>query len=177
MRHRGYEVDPTVGNVYDLGTIYGISQEKKRELVFQFNTSNTCAFLDDRRGAVEVVSHWKDVGYDIRVITSFCQEPEAVAHRTMVLQARFGNAFSEIQCLPLGADKDEALAAYRDFDRVVWVEDKPENAVVGAEMGYETYLMTHLYNRDFQHPNITHVDSWSLLQHYVARKDTKGRYD
>ena len=33
-----------------------------------------------------------------------------------------------------------------------WIEDKPENADVGASCGFESYLMEHGHNMDYEVP-------------------------
>ena len=70
--------------------------------------------------------------------------------------------FEEIICLPCGGDKDEALEPYRDSG-CCWLEDKPENAVLGAEMGLNSYLLTSNHSKDFSHPNVTNIKNWRGL--------------
>ena len=54
----------------------------------------------------------------------------------MCLQAK------NVTCLDTGADKDEALAPYKDSG-MYWIEDKTANAVLGADMGLNTLLVNH----------------------------------
>jgi hypothetical protein len=53
--------------------------------------------------------------------------------------------FETYTYLDCGADKDEALAKYKDTE-CWWVEDKPENALVGASLGLNSILMAHTHN-------------------------------
>ena len=45
-----------------------------------------------------------------------------------------------VLCLDTGADKDEALAPYFNSG-AFWIEDKTENAELGAELGLQTSLV------------------------------------
>jgi uncharacterized HAD superfamily protein len=93
----------------------------------------------------------------------------AIKLREQNLDRIFGKGiFERIVCLPCGEDKDEALERYRDSD-FIWVEDKTENANLGAEMGLNSFLIEHLYNvNDETHEEVTRVKNWKEIYEYVG---------
>jgi hypothetical protein len=69
--------------------------------------------------------------------------------REMNLSKLFGDtAFERVVCLDTGADKNEALAEYAGSG-CWWVEDKPENAEVGLNLGLRSVLMEHGHNMQY----------------------------
>jgi hypothetical protein len=78
----------------------------------------------------------------------------------MNLAKLFGKtAFSRVVCLETGANKDNALEPYRDTG-CWWIEDKPENALVGYNLGLRALLMEHGHNMHHYHDSITTVKNW-----------------
>ena len=64
------------------------------------------------------------------------------------LDKLFGkDTFVEVTCLATGADKDKALAKYKDSG-FYWVEDKPDNALAGQKQGLTPILVEHGFNMD-----------------------------
>jgi hypothetical protein len=167
MEGRGY-VRKDI-KTYDLGEIFGVPRKLKQELVCEFNETMDCNDLPFFRDALTGINklHFKH-GYVFDVITSFSHIPEAVEKRVNALNTRFGETvFRNIVCLPTGADKHEALEPYRDSG-LFWVEDKPENAVVGAEMGLSSLLLEHSHSADFSHPSVIKVKNWRDIISWVA---------
>ena len=89
--------------------------------------------------------------------------------REINLENTFGKtAISSLVCLPCGADKDDALRKHYNSGKI-WVEDKTENANLGAEMGLNTFLMVHPYNEnDTVHQNVTKVNSWKEIYEHIT---------
>jgi hypothetical protein len=58
------------------------------------------------------------------------------------------SVFEDYIFLDCGADKDEVLEKYRDTG-CWWVEDKPQNADVGLEVGLRSILLEHDFSRDY----------------------------
>ena len=72
-------------------------------------------------------------------------------------------------CLPCGGNKKETLERYRDSD-FVWVEDKLENANLGAKMGLRTFLINHPYNEiGVLHDNVIRVNNWKEIYDHIAQ--------
>jgi hypothetical protein len=86
----------------------------------------------------------------------------------MNLAKLFGKtAFDKVVCLDTGADKDEALKPYKDTG-CWWVEDKPENAMVGHNLGLRSVLIEHGHNMHFYHADIPVMKNWRQLYELVT---------
>ena len=73
-------------------------------------------------------------GYCFHCITSLSEDDNAGKLRKMNLRKLFGKtAFEKFVILDTGANKDEALAEYKDTG-LWWIEDKPENALAGLNV-------------------------------------------
>jgi hypothetical protein len=121
------------GNVmYNIGERFNISNNQGHKLIKTFNESAAMGFLPALRDAMYYVKRLhEEHGYVFRCITSLSLDDNAGQLRLMNLEKLFGKtAFEELVCLDTGADKDEALAPYKDTG-LYWIEDKLENAVVG----------------------------------------------
>ena len=128
--------------VYDIGELYGITKEEGKAFVKKFNESAWVGFLpalrDARSGVAKLVEH----GYTFIAITSLSLDKKAAMLRVSNLKNVFGkNVFDEVVCLDTGADKDEALAKYKDSG-LWWVEDKVANAEAGAKAGLKADATT-----------------------------------
>tara|TARA_B110000503_G_scaffold74090_1_gene114430 strand:+ start:4919 stop:5506 length:588 start_codon:yes stop_codon:yes gene_type:complete len=164
MKSNGYEpAQPDIPN-YCMGQTFGITPEKAQELIEYFNQSAAIGWLTPFRDAVKYVRKLnEDHGYIFHVITSLSDDIYAGKLRKKNLEAVFGKKiFEEIICLPCGAEKHDALEPYRDSG-CIWCEDKPSNAVLGAEMGLVSYLLTSNHSKDFYHPKVTNVRNWREL--------------
>ena len=64
-------------------------------------------------------------------------------------------------------DKDEALKPYENTG-CWWVEDKPENAMVGHNLGLRSVLIEHGHNMHFYHDNIPVMKNWRQLYELVT---------
>ncbi len=139
--------------IYDIGDRYGISKDQGRKLIKLFNESAAIGFLPPLRDAMYYVKRLhEEHGYRFHCITSLSSDVNAQRLREMNLAKLFGDtAFERIVCLETGADKDEALEPYRDSG-FWWIEDKPENAQVGLELGLRSILMEHGHNMNHECP-------------------------
>jgi hypothetical protein len=44
-----------------------------------------------------------------------------------------------------------------------WIEDKPENAQLGADFGLKTLLVRHAHNANFHYDGVKGVDNWAQI--------------
>jgi FMN phosphatase YigB (HAD superfamily) len=146
---------------YDIGKRYGIEREQAKKLIKIFNESAAIGFLPPLRDAMYYVKRLhEEFGYVFHCITSLSLDPNAKKLREMNLAKLFGDtAFEKVVCLDTGADKDVALAPYKDTG-CWWVEDKPENAEVGHNLGLRSILMEHGHNMHHYHESIPLVKNW-----------------
>lgn len=139
--------------IYDIGEQYGITKPQAKQLIKIFNESAAIGFLPPLRDAMFYVKRLhEEHGYRFHCITSLSLDPNAGKLREMNLRKLFGKtAFERVVCLDTGADKTQALEPYRNTG-FWWIEDKPENADVGYNMGLRSVLMEHGHNMNHECP-------------------------
>ena len=165
MKEHGHE--RVVEGVYEMEIAYGIPKAVCRELVREFNEIAwmfcLTALRDSRSGVAKLV----EAGYTFVCITSLSLDPYAKQLRVENLEKVFGEGvFDDVVCLDTGADKDEALAPYKDTG-LYWIEDKTENAVLGSDLGLNTILINHAHNSDCNDKRITKVDNWAQISNLI----------
>ena len=138
---------------YDIGIRYGIGKEQGSKLIKIFNESAAIGFLPPLRDAMYYVKRLhEEHGYVFHCITSLSTDINAKKLREMNLQKLFGKtAFDRVVCLGTGADKNYALEEYANSG-LWWIEDKPENADVGYNMGLKSILVEHGHNMHHECP-------------------------
>jgi hypothetical protein len=153
---------------YDIGLRYNIGHEQGRKLIKMFNESAAIGFLPPLRDAMYYVKRLhEEHGFVFHCITSLSSDVNAQRLREMNLSKLFGNtAFEKIVCLETGADKHDALEPYRDSD-CWWVEDKPENADLGHQMGLRSILMEHGHNMNHECPYPV-VTNWREIYEIIT---------
>ena len=150
-----------------------IIAESKEELIWFLNhdhiyTQGTSASNPPLRDAMHYIRRLhEEHGFIFRVITSLSLNKHAGRLRQKNLFKLFGTAIDEVVCLDTGADKDEALAPYKDSG-MIWIEDKPENADLGARLGLQTYLMEHKHNMNHNNKDVTIVKNWRAIYDMIA---------
>lgn len=151
-------------DVYDLAEAYVIPKAESKKLVKAFNESANIGYLPPLRDAVKYIKKLhEEHGFVFHCITSLSLDPYAAKEREYNIKRVFGEtAFEKIICLDTGADKDEALAEYKDTG-CLWVEDKVENAECGHNLGLNAVLMEHDHNCDYYHGDIPLVKNWKEI--------------
>lgn len=171
---QGHILDSRGMSEWDIDIRYGLSQDQGRRMVEIFNQSAVIGFLPAFRDAQHYVSRLVAEGYRFIAITSMGTDPYAVKLRKRNLEELFGrDAFLNIHCLPIQADKREILEYYRkDYQGAVWIEDKPENADLGARLHYDAILMEHQHNRhaDGAFTGVTMMSDWKTIYEYITDK-------
>lgn len=170
MEQHGFEQIPGGGLNYDMSIRYGISREQVTRLIKMFNESAAIGFIPPLRDAMYYVEKLhKEHGYVFHCITSVSVDPNAVKLREMNLRKLFGETvFQKIVCLDTGAPKDNALFQYRDTG-CFWVEDKVENAELGAKLGLNSLLMEHGHNMHHYHDHVRTVKNWEEVYNIVTQ--------
>jgi hypothetical protein len=154
---------------YDIGKRYGIDADQGKKLIKIFNESAAIGFLPPLRDAMYYVKRLhEEHGYVFHCITSLSLDPAAGKLREMNLKKLFGEtAFEKVVCLDTGADKNEALKPYESTG-YWWVEDKPENALVGHNLGLRAILMEHGHNMWHYHKDIPVVKNWKEIYSLIV---------
>ena len=174
MEQHGFNKIPGSEFEYDIGRRYGIDKEQGRKLIKMFNESAAIGFLPPLRDAMYYVKRLhEEHGYVFHCITSLSLDPNAKKLREMNLNKLFGDtAFEKVVCLDTGADKDNALAPYQNTG-CYWIEDKPENAEVGHNLGLRSILMEHGHNMYHYHEDIPIVKNWKEVYAVITESNDK----
>jgi FMN phosphatase YigB (HAD superfamily) len=168
MEQHGFKTVPGSQFDYSMGTRYAIDADQSKRLIKMFNESAAIGFLPALRDAVYYVKRLhEEHGFVFHCITSLSLDPNAGKLREMNLNKLFGStSFERVVCLDTGADKNTALEPYRDSG-LWWVEDKPENADVGYNMGLKSILMEHGHNMKHECPYPV-VKNWREIYSIIA---------
>ena len=172
MQERGFTNKEQAKQHYHLHHHYNdLTQPQAKALVKQFNESAAIGFLPALRDSVHYVKKLhEEHGYQFRVITSLSLDKNAQRLREMNLNKIFGNAIESVICLDTGADKDDALAPYKDSG-MYWIEDKPENAEVGRKLGLNAILIEHGHNLEHETPYVRRVGNWREIYKIITYHD------
>ena len=166
MNENGYTVIEE--SQYDIAKTFGIDKQQARILVRQFNESARIGFLPGLRDAIKYVKKLHSEGYVFHCITSLSTDYYAGKLREQNLERLFGkDVFERVVCLDCGADKDDGLLPYKDSG-CIWVEDKPENAECGLNMGLRSILIEHDFNKDYENNNLVKVKNWKEIYESIV---------
>jgi hypothetical protein len=169
MQEHGFEEVPGSKLNYDMSMRYGIPKEQVKKLIRLFNESAAIGFLPPLRDAMYYVKRLhEEHGYVFHCVTSLSTDINAQRLREMNLSKLFGStAFERVTCLETGADKNYALEEYANSG-CWWVEDKPENAEVGLDMGLRSILMEHGHNMNHVNEQIPVVKNWREIYNLIT---------
>lgn len=161
MQQKGYS--KVKHGIYNLSEAYGIDPNEKHDVVREFNDSAWMCCLPVLRDARSGVARLTEAGYRFDVITSLSLDPYAKRLRQLNLDNHFGkDPWNDLICLDTGADKDDALAPYKDTG-LWWIEDKPENCDAGLRAGLRPILIDHAHNQFYNDERVIRVKTWEEL--------------
>jgi len=166
MARHGYSiVNP---NLYKVADRFGLPGSDGKKMARMFNESAWIRKLPPHKDAIKYVKKLhEEEGYVFHVISSLSDDEYSQHLRTKNLRELFGNTvFEKYTYLDTGADKDDVLSKYRDTN-CFWVEDKPANANVGADMGLRSIIMSHEHNKDAK-GEFMRVYSWKEIYNVVV---------
>jgi len=166
MKRHGYKLYQP--DSYNVAERYELGMQEKKRLVRMFNESAAIRKIPPLRDAIKYVRKLhQEHGFIFHAITSLSNDQYAQHLRTKNLIETFGpSVFEKYVYLDTGADKDEALAEYKGTG-CYWVEDKMENADVGAELGLEPILVAHNHNKDYSGA-AKRVQNWKEIYDIVT---------
>ncbi len=167
----GRKLDPAGPSDFNLQGWLEVSPEKLQDMIANFNGGDGGYFsrLKALPGAREALLAAHAQGRILSIITACSTAPRVIAQRKQNLRDAFGDIFNEIHTVDMGASKRELLSS---FSNVSWIEDKAENALLGAELGHPSYLLRASHNAKYEdtlaHPLLTWVDGWECIRQHEA---------
>jgi 5'(3')-deoxyribonucleotidase len=169
MARHNYKVVEGKEEVYKVNERYGITRSEGKMLTRMFNESAMIRKLPPLRDAIKYVKKLhEEYGYVFHAITSLSDDQYAQHLRTKNLIEMFGpTVFEKYVYLDTGADKDVELSRYADSG-CWWIEDKPENAIVGEKMGLESIVMTHKHNENEDIGGAVRVNNWKEIYELIV---------
>lgn len=170
MTRHGYDMCQDGFDMYKIHERYKLAKPDAKRLVRMFNESAQIRKLPPLRDAIKYVKKLhEEHGYVFHAITSLSNDQYAQHLRTKNLRELFGETvFEKYVYLDTGADKDDALEEYRDTE-CYWVEDKPENANLGDDLGLDAILMHHAHNEDEEiNEGVTRVLNWKEIYDIIT---------
>lgn len=166
MGSKGFKPDPNQFG-YEMAQRFGMKKPKVKELIREFNESAWIGFLGPHKDAVWGMEQLSAKGYTFGAVTSLSEDAYAKKMREMNLAQLFPTStFEFVECIDTGADKDQSLLPYKDSN-LYWIEDKPENAQLGADLGLNAIMLRHQHNAHFDDARVKVVDNWAQLVNYV----------
>ena len=169
MQERGYTLTADNKKSYYLHDHYNELEERdSKKVVRTFNESAAIGFLPALRDSAHYVKRLhEEHGYEFRVITSLSLDKNAGRLREMNLRKLFGNAIESVICLDTGADKDSALAPYKDSG-MWWIEDKYANFKTGLNIGLKSILVEHGHNMNDDITGGFKAKSWKEIYDIIV---------
>lgn len=144
----------------------GMDVALETELLNKFFDSSAFYDLPAIEGAPEALQALYRHDWRFVAVTA-CPNGKGVSEaRRGNLEAVLGVPFEEVYTTGIGGCKRDILAS---FTPTVFVEDNFENALIGQELGYQTFLISQKHNLHHDAPMIR-VDHWSeIVDQLVSR--------
>lgn len=144
-------------HAFDLASRYGISSDDANQLVWDFHHHSSFANLSPMPGSTQAIHDLRNQGKLVAITA--CGTTDRIRNfRIENLNKCFGTSFSEIYCTNNFEEKKSYLSNYPSS---FWVEDHMNNAIMGAELGHKSYLVSAKHNQHQFHPLITRVKGLS----------------
>lgn len=146
MSKRGYDpvIEGKVEEMYALDKKFGTPADEMHELVHEYNSSDAMRSLAPYKDAAEVLPQLSERGFRFVAITSLGRQ--STVNRSKNLMDLFGNVFDEVICLPQRRCKRNVLKRWENTG-LLWIEDDPENAMDGQNLGLHGVIVDTAYNR------------------------------
>ena len=159
-RKHGIELKPGwLGDSCRLYKVLGITEEHCDEMIHDFFLDEEFADLRALPDAAHCLPRLEELGWKF-VAISACPTSIPTELRKKNLEERLGVTFEDVHHTGYGACKADIL---RSYEPAVWVEDNAENASVGHELGYRSFLLNRSYNILTPSPAIKVADWYDIL--------------
>jgi len=174
MHSQGHQRAHNVSSYWQEAHYPGLAADEAKKAVYHFNTSawmiGVPSFKDARSGVARLV----DEGYRFRAITAMGTDPYSLQVRKINLEHIFGyGTFEKVIATDMYDPNSKYANLYEYYGQSIpWIEDKPENAQLGHDLGLDSYLLRHPHNEGYKiDPGITCVDNWSQICDFILGTD------
>lgn len=166
MSRHGFEI--VKPGEYLMNVKYNMEPTEAKRLIRMFNESAWIRKLPPLRDSIKYVKKLhEEHGFIFHAITSLSNDDYSQHLRTKNLIETFGpTVFERYVYLDTGADKDEALAPYKDSG-CYWVEDKPQNVDCGINLGLNGILVAHDHNSKYDGPAVR-LSKWEQIYNKIV---------
>lgn len=172
MEYNGHTPVPNHASHYKIRHKFGLEfDEQGNRMIKAFNESAVIGFLPPLRDAQHYIKLLAEKhGYRFLCVTSLSLNPYAQELRKRNIAKLFGDdTFVDVICLDTGADKDEVLEELaKTYAGNYWIEDKPENARVGARAGFNSLLVEHGHNMHEKDDEFKFVKDWEEIYNIIT---------
>lgn len=132
---------------YSLDERYDISSDDVFKHIDAHHNSDYFSNLAPLHDSVEYIERLEKSGYKIIFISTFgdCKNSYELRYKNLINV--FGNnVIKDLIQLPIGSPKKPSLLSWSNT-KTIWVEDHPNHALAGVELGLKTILIDYSYNR------------------------------
>lgn len=169
MREHGYRLKPQFSGCFEQYKRYGVSLQESFSLVNTFNQTGALGYLPAFKDSVEYVTRLAREGWRFEVITMIGKDKFAHRLRKKNLLHLFGDVFDYIYCAGSHTEPKKLILEERYKNtNYIWVEDRVDYAQQGQEVGLNTFMMDHPYNKEWTGQR---VKNWKEL--YDATQQCK----
>lgn len=164
MNSRGYRSNGSLRDNYCMQKTFDISREEvDKQLTAFANETDWLSNLPPEDCAATVLPSLHKKGFQFVGITAI--DHAFHDQRLDNLERVFGFRFLALHCIGFGASKREALGSY---PKGIWVEDHPQHASDGADIGHRSFLLNRAYNLTAEVSNVTRVDDWHAINDLIT---------
>lgn len=168
MKSRGYE--EVTRTHYSMCVRYNLTPEMIKSLIEEYNCSAAVSFLQPIPGSVMIMNKIQSLGYDVHCISSFGGDTYSRIQRAKMLWEFFRIPSMNVHLLPMDGSKVEFLSRWKDTN-APWIEDKVENALVGADLGLNAILLRSDHTSAYVSEKVYVADSWYKIYEHITGEE------
>lgn len=167
MEHAGVKFIKDAGDElhYDMTKHFDLTSDEVYEHIGRFNDGHwTFGVIDPIEGSQNAIKELTAMGYRFVAISCCSTTTQSVALRKANLYNLFGDVFDAVHCIGIRDSKNNLLSKH---EPTFWIEDNFKNCVDGLKFGHDCILLTHPWNENEQHDDISRCDSWAEIVKYI----------
>ena len=150
--------------VWDLSNWLKVTPAISKDLINEFNNSDTFKSLHSLPNASLRFSEFKQNGYNIIGSTACGTDLTIMQNRNLNINLHFPDIFTKIIYVNSSKEKDNHLSLFNNenLNTKIFVEDSYENCLFGIKHGFKTYGIKYPHNHKHmvKHSDIILVDNW-----------------